>query len=160
MSIKLVADVRVFLIKNLKDILKPHVTADDIAKYTLNQDTEVNHLGEIKRGEDTYSVFFYLKDSLKYRTYQSSLYLTDFIFEYGYEINPEDKKYLVYGDDLKIIRSRETPSGYTLEGLEIENGIDPSTKEFFSEVLSLINKHSKDIGERVLHEALKLLNSK
>lgn len=166
MSIKIVAGIQVLLIKNLKkDILEPNVTSDnmaeDITKFTLSQNLEVESLGEIQRGDNIYSVFFIVKGSLKGSIAQSDLFLTDFIFEFDYEMKPTGDGYLIHADNLKVVRSRETSSGYTLEEMlsgEVE--LDPSIEEFFGEVLVRINDNSQDIGKRVFNKTLELMNVK
>ena len=166
MSIKIVAGIQVFLIKNLKkDILEPNVTSDnmaeDIAKFALSQNLEVESLGEIQRGDNVYSVFFIVKDSLKDKVCQSDLFLTDFIFEFDYEMKPTGDGYLIYADKFKVVRSRDTSSGYTLEEmLSGEVVLDPSTEEFFGNILARINDHSRDIGKHVLNKTLKLMKVK
>lgn len=141
MAIQMSMDIHVLVIKDLyKDYLNSlNVTTEDTVRFTASRDDNLIKVGNVKHNGDDYTVCVINKEDVSH----SYLSLSDFTFntrisfDSSYDFDPIIEK------DLKLVQSKETPSGFNLS--EYFNGEiieDRSHYIFFSDIVDLLEENS------------------
>ncbi len=146
MAIQMSMDIRVLVIKDLyKDYLNdPNTTGAKIHLYSIANDDDIIKVGNVKRNGNEYTVCIIKDDDMLY----DNLFVSDFAFETQMVFNTQYHPELSIERDLKLIKSKETLSGFNLS--EYFNGEiteDLSHYAFFSDVVNLlVEKNSKIVN--------------
>lgn len=173
MAIQMSIDIRVLVIKDLyKDYLNDsNVTGAKMHLYSMARDDDIIKVGNVKHGDKEYTVCIIKDDDMLY----DNLFVSDFAFETQMVFNTQYHPELFIERDLKLIKSKETPSGFNLS--EYFNGEiteDMSHYIFFSDIVDLLeendykvvtilldylrgmtNRHLQSVAERFQNELTK-----
>lgn len=173
MAIKISMDICVLIFKDLyKDYLNSlNVTTEDAVRFTASRDVNLIKVGNVKHNDVDYTVCVINKEDMSH----DYLTLSDFTFNTRISSDSSDDFDLTIEKDLKLVRSRETPSGFNLS--EYFNGEiteDMSHYVFFSDIVDLLeengytavtilldylrgmtNRHLRSVAERFQNELAK-----
>ena len=154
MSIRLSKDISVLVISNLYlDYLNnTRVSTGDATRFLIAQDNNVIKIGDIKRNDDDYTVCIVSKENMAC----NYPYVSDFLFDTHVSFDNNWDSDLVIERDLKLIKSRGTPSGFNLS--EYFNGEiteDMTHYDFFSKVVDLLVEKEDEIVKNLLGDLTK-----
>lgn len=147
MAIQMSMDIRVLVIKDLyKDYLNDsNVTGAKMHLYSMAHDDDIIKVGNVKHGDKEYTVCIIKDDDMLY----DNLFVSDFAFETQMIFNTQYHPELFIERDLKLIKSKETTSGFNLS--EYFNGEvteDRSHYVFFSDIVDLlVEKNNKLVND-------------
>lgn len=141
MAIQISMDICVLVFKDLyKDYLnRVNVTTEDAVRFAASQDINLIKIGNVKHNDDDYTVCVINKEDVSH----DYLSLSDFAFK---TLISSDSYYdfdLTFERDLKLVKSKETPSGFNLS--EYFNGEiteDMSYYIFFSDIVDLLEENN------------------
>lgn len=141
MAIQMSMDICVLVFKDLyKDYLnRVNVTTEDAVRFAASQDINLIKIGNVKHNDDDYTVCVINKEDVSH----DYLSLSDFAFK---TLISSDSYYdfdLTFERDLKLVKSKETPSGFNLS--EYFNGEiteDMSHYVFFSDIVDLLEENN------------------
>ena len=140
MAIHLSMDICVLVFKDLyKEYLNSlNVTTEDAVRFAASRDDNLIKVGNVKHNDDNYTVCVINKEDVS----RSYLSLSDFTFNTRISSDSRYDTDLTIDKDLKLIRSKETPSGFNLS--EYFNGEiteDRSHYVFFSDIVDLLEEN-------------------
>ena len=141
MAIQLSMDICVLVFKNLyKEYLNSlSVTTEDAVRFTASRDDNLIKVGNVKHNGNDYTVCVINKEDVSH----GYLSLSDFTFNTLISFNSDYDFDLTIERDLKLVQSKETPSGFNLS--EYFNGEiteDRSHYVFFSDIVDLLEENS------------------
>lgn len=144
MAIQLSMDIHVLVIKDLyKDYLNdPNVTGAKMHLYSVTHNDGIIKVGNVKHNGGEYTVCIVKDNNLLY----NNLFVSDFAFETQMIFNTREHPELYIERDLKLVRSRETRSGFNLSDYfngEVTN--DTSHHDFFNGVINLLVEKNEEI---------------
>ena len=144
MAIQMSMDIRVLVIKDLyKDYLNdPKVTGTKMRLYSIAHDDNIIKVGNINHNDNEYTVCIVKDNNLLY----DNLFISDFAFETQMIFNTREYPELYIERDLKLVRSKETSSGFNLS--EYFNGevtTDTSHDDFFNDVINLLVEKNEEV---------------
>lgn len=173
MAIQISMDICVLVIKDLyKDYLNSlNVTTEDAVRFTASRDNNLIKIGNVKRNDVDYTVCVINKEDMSH----DYLSLSDFTFNTRISSDSRDNFDLTIEKDLKLVRSKETRSGFNLsEYFSGEITEDMSHYVFFSDIIDLLeeniytavtilldylrgmtNRHLRSVKERLQNELAK-----
>lgn len=140
MSIQISMDICVLVFKDLyKDYLNSlNVTAEDAVRFAASRDINLIKVGNVKHNDVGYTVCVINKEDVSH----DYLSLSDFTFNTRISSDSSDNFDITIEKDLKLVRSRETRSGFNLS--EYFNGEiteDMSHYVFFSDIVDLLEEN-------------------
>ena len=170
MAIQLSMDICVLVFKDLyKEYLNSlSVTTEDAVRFAASRDDNLIKVGNVKHNGDVYTVCVINKEDVSH----SYLSLSDFTFNTRISSDSSYDADLTIEKDLKLVQSKETPSGFDLS--EYFNGEiteDRSHYIFFSDIVDLleendykvvtilldylrgmVNRHLRNVADRLQNE--------
>lgn len=173
MAIQLSMDICVLVFKDLyKNYLNSlSVTTEDAVRFTASRDNNLIKIGNVKRNNVDYTVCVINKEDMSH----DYMTLSDFTFNTRISSDSSDDFDLTIEKDLKLVRSKETRSGFNLS--EYFNGEiteDKSHYDFFSDIIDLLeeniytavtilldylrgmtNRHLRSVADRLQNELAK-----
>lgn len=144
MAIQISMDICVLVFKDLyKDYLNSlNVTTEDAVRFAASRDDNLIKVGNVKHNGNDYTVCVINKEDMSH----DYLSLSDFTFNTRISSDSGDDFDLTIEKDLKLVRSRETPSGFNLnEYFSGEITEDMSHYAFFSDVVDLLEENSYQV---------------
>lgn len=140
MAIQISMDICVLVFKDLyKDYLNSlNVTTEDAVRFTASRDDNLIKIGNVKRNDVDYTVCVINKEDMSH----DYLTLSDFTFNTRISSDSCYDFDLTIEKDLKLVRSKETRSGFNLS--EYFNGEitdDRSHYIFFSDIVDLLEEN-------------------
>nr|DAO83546.1 MAG TPA: hypothetical protein [Caudoviricetes sp.] len=140
MAIQISMDICVLVFKDLyKEYLNSlSVTTEDAVRFTASRDNNLIKIGNVKHNGVDYTVCVINKEDMSH----DYLTLSDFTFNTRISSDSSDNFDITIEKDLKLVRSRETPSGFNLS--EYFNGEiteDMSHYVFFSDIVDLLEEN-------------------
>lgn len=144
MAIQISMDIHVLIIKDLyKDYLnRVNVTTEDAVRFAASRDINLIKIGNVKHNDVDYTVCVINKEDVS----SDYLYLSDFTFNTRISSDTDNDLDLTIERDLKLVQSKETPSGFNLS--EYFNGEiteNLSHYVFFSDVVDLLEENSNKV---------------
>lgn len=144
MSIQLSMDICVLVFKDLyKDYLNDHnTTYAKMHLYSIAHNDDIIKVGNAKHNGDEYTVCIVKDNNLLY----NNLFVSDFAFETQMIFNTREHPELYIEKDLKLVRSKETRSGFNLSDYfngEVTN--DTTHYDFFNDVINLLVEKNEEI---------------
>lgn len=154
MAIRLSTDISVLVISNLYlDYLNnTKVATGDATRFIITQDNNVIKIGNIKHNDDDYTVCIVSKENMSC----NYPYVSDFLFDTHVSFDSHWDFDLAIERDLKLIKSRGTPSGFNLS--EYFNGEiteDMTHYDFFSRIVDLLVEKEDEIVKNLLGDLTK-----
>lgn len=142
MAIQLSMDICVLVFKDLfRDYLKRlNVTTEDAVRFTASRDNNLVKIGKVKRNDDDDYIVCVMDEEDGPHDYLS---LSDFTFNTRISADGNNNFRLIIEKDLKLVQSKETPSGFNLS--EYFNGEiteDMSHYVFFNDIIDILEKNS------------------
>mgnify|MGYP003362424373 CR=1 FL=1 len=149
MAIQMSMDIRVLVIKDLyKDYLNDsNTTGVKMHLYSMAHDDDIIKVGNVKNNGNEYTVCIIKNDDMLY----DNLFVSDFAFETQLIFNTQYHPEPSIERDLKLVKSKETPSGFNLS--EYFNGEiteDMSHHDFFSDIANLLVEKNNKIVNSLL----------
>lgn len=140
MAIQISMDICVLVFKDLyKDYLnRVNVTTEDAVRFTASRDVNLIKIGNVKHNGNDYTVCVINKEDVSH----DYLSLSDFTFNTRISSDSRDNFDITIEKDLKLVRSKETRSGFNLS--EYFNGEiteDMSHYVFFSDIIDLLEEN-------------------
>lgn len=140
MAIQISMDICVLVFKDLyKDYLNSlNVTTEDAVRFTASRDNNLIKIGNVKHNDVDYTVCVINKEDMSH----DYLTISDFTFNTRISSDSRDNFDITIEKDLKLVRSKETRSGFNLS--EYFNGEiteDMSHYVFFSDVVDLLEEN-------------------
>ena len=147
MAIQMTMDIHVLVIKDLyKDYLNdPNTTGAKMHLYSIANNDNIIKVGNVKYNDNEYTVCITKNNNM----IRDNLFVSDFAFETQMVFNTQYHPELFIERDLKLIKSKETTSGFNLS--EYFNGEvteNQSHYNFFSDVVNLlVEKNNKLVND-------------
>lgn len=147
MAIQMSMDIHVLVIKDLyKDYLNdPNATGAKMYLYSIAHNDDIIKVGNVKYNGNDYTVCIIKNNNMIH----DNLFVSDFAFETQMVFNTQYHPELFIERDLKLIRSKETRSGFNLS--DYFNGDvseDMSHYAFFSDIVDLLaEKNNKLVND-------------
>ena len=140
MAIQISMDICVLVFKDLyKDYLnRVNVTTEDAVRFSASRDNNLIKIGNVKHNGNDYTVCVINKEDMSH----DYLSLSDFTFNTRISSDSRDNFDITIEKDLKLVRSKETRSGFNLS--EYFNGEiteDMSHYVFFSDIIDLLEEN-------------------
>jgi len=157
MAIQLSMDICVLVFKDLyKDYINTHhVGTEDAERFSVSQDNNLIKVGNVENNGNEYTVCVISKADEQY----NYPYISDFAFDTKISFNSRYDFELTIERDLKLTRSKETPSGFNLsEYLNGEITEDMTHHDFFSSVIDLLVENEDRIVKSLLNGLTKEVN--
>ena len=150
MAIQISMDICVLVFKDLyKDYLNSlNVTTEDAVRFTASRDDNLIKIGNVKRNDVDYTVCVINKEDMSH----DYLTLSDFTFNTRISSDSCYDFDLTIEKDLKLVRSKETRSGFNLS--EYFNGEitdDRSHYIFFSDIVDLLEENDYKVVTILLY---------
>lgn len=140
MAIQISMDICVLVFKDLyKDYLNSlNVTTEDAVRFTASRDNNLIKIGNVKHNDVDYTVCVINKEDMSH----DYLSLSDFTFNTRISSDSRDNFDITIEKDLKLVRSKETRSGFNLsEYFNGETTEDMSHYVFFSDIVDLLEEN-------------------
>lgn len=160
MAIRLSMDLNVLVVKNLNhsELIESNNanTINNITRHNLSSDERVKAVGLLEFNNSTYVIYVVNRDTFN----PNYLNISDFTFETQMVLNTQYNPALSIERDLKLVRSKETRSGFNLSEYfngEITN--DMSHHDLFNGIINLLVDKNDEITGSFLRDFINLSNN-
>lgn len=133
-----------------------NIQLNNIIRGNMSHDERIKGIGLVSRNNETYVIYIGNRDI----TDPNYLDISDFVFETTMELNTQYDPALYIERDLKLVKSKETPSGFNLSEYfngEITN--DMSHHDFFSSIVNILSEKNDQITGSFLKAFVDMSNS-
>lgn len=158
MAIQMSMDLYVLAVKNLNpnEYNKIPDQNSNFIRHNMDFDERVKTAGLVYHHGDAYVIYLVYRDTIN----PNYLDISNFVFETKMELNTQYNPALSIERDLKLVRSKETRSGFNLSEYfngEITN--DMSHHDLFNGIINLLVGKNDEITGSFLRDFINLSNN-